>query len=194
MSLLGDTAGMPSSAQASSSIGVSLVLVDVQNDFLPGGSLAVPSSSKILPPILALLTKQKYWASIVATQDYHPPDHISFADNHEGADAFKPIQVEHPLLGRNGEGEKIEQMMWPRHCVQGTPGCQIHEDIWTRLADLRQDGEDVVVVRKVSDEGIKELDASIMLLTQNYSARETIRKSTDTRACQTMPTRDSRPS
>jgi nicotinamidase/pyrazinamidase len=140
---------MTTSAQLSSSIGVSLVLVDVQNDFLPGGSLAVPSSSKILPPILSLLAKKKCWASVVATQDYHPTDHISFADNHKGAEAFKAIQVDHPLLGCNGEGEKIEQMMWPRHCVQGTPGCQIHKDIRTRLAELRKDGEDVVVIRKV---------------------------------------------
>lgn len=148
---LGSIAGMSSSAHLSDSIGVSLVLVDVQNDFLPGGSLAVPSSSKIIPPILSLLSKKKYWASIVVTQDYHPPDHISFADNHEGAEAFKAIQVDHPLLGRNGKGEKIEQMMWPRHCVQGTKGSEIQQDVWAMLANVRQQGEDVVVVRKVSE-------------------------------------------
>lgn len=85
-----------------------LIIVDVQNDFLPGGSLAVPEGDKIIPVINAL---QKKFELVVATQDWHPQNHGSFASNHEGKEPFEKTML-----------EGLEQILWPDHCVQNKKG------------------------------------------------------------------------
>ena len=94
-----------------------LVLVDVQNDFTPGGSLEVPEGDRIIGPINRV---QDSFDLVVATQDWHPPDHVSFASNHKGERPFDVIEV----LG-------MEQTLWPDHCVQGTQGAEFHPDLET---------------------------------------------------------------
>lgn len=88
-----------------------LLLIDIQNDFLPGGSLAVPEGDAILPVINAL---QKKFELVVATQDWHPPQHKSFASNHTGKNVFEVIDL-------NG----MPQVLWPDHCVQGSAGAEL---------------------------------------------------------------------
>ncbi len=88
-----------------------LVLVDIQNDFLPGGALAVPQGDRILSVIDQL---QTHFDHVIATRDWHPPEHGSFAANHPGRKPGEVIQ-----LGG------YPQILWPVHCVQGTPGAQL---------------------------------------------------------------------
>ncbi len=85
-----------------------LLLVDVQHDFLPGGALAVPQGDEILPIIAGL---QPMFDCIIATQDWHPAHHGSFAANHPGTQPGQQIQL-----------EGLSQILWPVHCVQGTSG------------------------------------------------------------------------
>lgn len=87
-----------------------LLIVDVQNDFLPGGNLAVPQGDEVIPVINAL---QPGFDLVVATQDWHPDGHLSFASAHSGK---KPFEVT-DLYG-------LEQVLWPDHCVQGSPGAE----------------------------------------------------------------------
>ncbi|MGE5428926.1 MAG: bifunctional nicotinamidase/pyrazinamidase [Methylococcaceae bacterium] len=89
-----------------------LVIVDVQHDFMPGGSLAVPGADRIIPVINQL---QDYFDLIIATQDWHPQNHISFASNHAGKNPF-----EKAIIGG------IEETLWPDHCVQGSPGAELY--------------------------------------------------------------------
>ena len=88
-----------------------LILVDIQNDFLPGGALAVPEGDVIVPIVNRL---QAVFPLVVATQDWHPADHGSFAANHPGQAVFSQIDL-------NG----LPQTLWPVHCVQGTPGAEL---------------------------------------------------------------------
>ena len=88
-----------------------LIVVDVQNDFLPGGSLAVPDGNAVVVPINALARR---FAHVVLTQDWHPPAHVSFASTH-GKATLETIQLPD---GR-------DQVLWPDHCLQGTPGAEI---------------------------------------------------------------------
>jgi nicotinamidase/pyrazinamidase len=88
-----------------------LLIVDVQNDFLPGGNLGVPEGDKIIPVINNL---QKKFQLIVASRDWHPANHGSFASNHEGKKAGDVIEL-------NG----LEQILWPDHCIQGSPGAEL---------------------------------------------------------------------
>jgi nicotinamidase/pyrazinamidase len=92
-----------------------LLIIDVQNDFLPGGALGVEEGDRIIPVINRLQEKFDF---IVATQDWHPADHASFASNHEGKVPGNFIQ-----LGN------VEQVLWPDHCVQGTPGAEFHPQL-----------------------------------------------------------------
>jgi nicotinamidase/pyrazinamidase len=92
-----------------------LIIVDVQNDFLPGGALAVKEGDQILPILNAIQPK---FQIIVATQDFHPADHGSFASNH----AQKNIG---DLIDLNG----FSQILWPIHCVQGSEGAAFHPDL-----------------------------------------------------------------
>ncbi len=92
-----------------------LLIVDVQYDFLPGGALAVPDGDLVIPVINKL---QKDFPLIVATQDWHPADHGSFASAHEGKKPFDKT-----TLGG------LEQILWPDHCVQGTRGAELADDL-----------------------------------------------------------------
>lgn len=94
-----------------------LILVDVQNDFLPGGTLEIAYGDSIVPVINQLLPK---FELVVATQDWHPADHASFAGNHQGKKPFDIIE----LFG-------IQQVLWPDHCVQGTKGAEFHPEMET---------------------------------------------------------------
>jgi len=100
-----------------------LILVDIQNDFLPGGALAVPDGHAVIPVANAV---QPHFDLIVATQDWHPPDHRSFAVHHPGRQCGEVVE----LAG-------LPQVLWPEHCVQGTPGAEfaahLHRDRWTRV-------------------------------------------------------------
>lgn len=93
-----------------------LIIVDVQNDFCEGGSLAVPGANEIIPYI-NLLMQDNIYDEIILTQDWHPADHKSFASNN-GKKIGETIIL-------NG----IPQFMWPDHCVQGTPGADFHPDL-----------------------------------------------------------------
>lgn len=95
-----------------------LVIIDMQNDFIPGGSLAVPEGDKLVPIINNL---QEKFDLIIATQDWHPQDHSSFAENHSGKKDFEIIE-----LGG------IDQILWPVHCVQNSEGAQFHSDLKTQ--------------------------------------------------------------
>ena len=92
-----------------------LLLVDVQNDFLPGGALAVPQGDEILPVINQLMDAAEL---IFATQDWHPPNHGSFAAAHKGAKPFE-----------QGQLDGLPQTFWPTHCVQEEHGARISEAI-----------------------------------------------------------------
>jgi len=85
-----------------------LILVDIQNDFVPGGALPVPEGDQIIPVVNQLLPA---FDLVVATQDWHPQNHGSFASNHPGKKIYDVIEL-------NG----LEQILWPDHCVQGTAG------------------------------------------------------------------------
>ncbi len=92
-----------------------LLVIDVQNDFCPGGALAVPDGGAIIPLINRLAAK---FATVVLTQDWHPPAHISFAASHPGKQPFQTIALPYG-----------EQVLWPTHCVQTTPGAALHPDL-----------------------------------------------------------------
>ena len=96
-----------------------LIIVDVQNDFCEGGSLAVPDSKEIIPYINLLMVENEY-DQIVLTQDWHPADHKSFASNNR-----KNVGETIILNG-------IPQFMWPDHCVQGSFGADFHPDLNTQ--------------------------------------------------------------
>ena len=92
-----------------------LLVVDVQNDFCPGGALAVPSGDQIVPLVNRLAGR---FAHIVMTQDWHPPGHSSFASAHPGSQLFETIEVQYGA-----------QTLWPDHCVQGTAGAAFHSGL-----------------------------------------------------------------
>lgn len=92
-----------------------LLIVDVQNDFLPEGALAVNHGDQVIPIINALQEKFDF---IVATQDFHPADHGSFAANHVGKNE-----------GEMAELNGLSQILWPVHCVQGSEGAEFHEEL-----------------------------------------------------------------
>jgi nicotinamidase/pyrazinamidase len=92
-----------------------LVVVDIQNDFCPGGALSVPHGHEVVPLINRLA---RQFAHVVLTQDWHPPDHLSFASAHPGKKPYDTIVV--------GYGPQI---LWPDHCVQAAKGAEFHEDL-----------------------------------------------------------------
>ncbi|MEX2581351.1 MAG: bifunctional nicotinamidase/pyrazinamidase [Verrucomicrobiales bacterium] len=109
-----------------------LILVDVQNDFMPGGPLAVADGDAVVPVLNAVMGEYDF---VVATQDWHPADHSSFASRHEGLPAFSETVL-----------DGLEQTLWPDHCVQGTEGAAFHPEL-----DL---GPVVAIFRKGVDRGI----------------------------------------
>lgn len=114
-----------------------LVIVDTQNDFMPDGPLSVPKADEIVPIINGI---QKDYDLIVATQDWHPKDHLSFASNHPGKEPFDIID----LFG-------IEQVLWPDHCVQNTEGAELHPGLDT--------GSFEAIIRKGMDPNIDSYSA-----------------------------------
>ena len=99
-----------------------LIVVDVQNDFMPGGALAVPGGDEVLPVVNRLAAR---FDNVVLTQDWHPRDHASFASSHPGRKPFESIDL---AYGR--------QVLWPEHCVQGTPGAAFHAALDATRAQL----------------------------------------------------------
>lgn len=114
-----------------------LIVIDMQNDFCPGGALAVTDGHAIIPQINALMAE---FDCVVLTQDWHPADHTSFAANHPGADAFSLVQMPYG-----------PQVLWPVHCVQGSHGAELHRDLQTNPAQL--------IVRKGFRRGIDSYSA-----------------------------------
>jgi nicotinamidase/pyrazinamidase len=98
-----------------------LIVIDVQNDFCPGGALAVPKGDEIVPLVNLLIGQ---FAHVVLTQDWHPRGHSSFASTHKGQ-PFTNIKL--------GYGD---QTLWPDHCVQGTSGAEFHRDLVARQGEL----------------------------------------------------------
>lgn len=106
-----------------------LLLVDLQDDFLPGGALAVRHGDHILDGIETQLRSERFQL-VVATQDWHPPRHVSFASSHPG---HKPLDV----LSLDGE----EQVLWPEHCVAGTRGAELCPGLsWHRARAIIRKG------------------------------------------------------
>lgn len=94
-----------------------LILVDLQNDFMPGGPLGVPGGHEVIPLANKL---QDYFATVIATQDWHPANHGSFASNHP------PHQPGDSIIL-----DGLEQILWPDHCVQNTPGAELVKQLNT---------------------------------------------------------------
>jgi nicotinamidase/pyrazinamidase len=99
-----------------------LIVIDVQNDFCPGGALAVAGGDEIINRINGLMGD---FATVVLTQDWHPATHASFAANHPGAEPFSLTQMPYG-----------PQVLWPTHCVIGSPGAGFHPDLRTDPAQL----------------------------------------------------------
>lgn len=99
-----------------------LLVIDVQNDFCPGGTLAVAKGDEVVPVINRLATRFRH---AVLTQDWHPRGHSSFASAHPGKASYESIRLAYG-----------EQTLWPDHCVQGTSGAQFHEDLDVPNAEL----------------------------------------------------------
>ncbi len=114
-----------------------LIVIDVQNDFCPGGALAVPGGDEIVPGINALMAD---FGAVILTQDWHPADHSSFASNHPGKQPFEVIEMPYG-----------PQVLWPDHCIQGSDGADFHPDLDTIPADL--------VIRKGFRSGIDSYSA-----------------------------------
>ena len=114
-----------------------LIVVDVQNDFCPGGGLAVPQGDRIVPIVNRVMER---FSHVVLTQDWHPPGHASFASSHAGTEPFQVIEMPYG-----------EQVLWPDHCVQGTQGAAFHPELRTDRAEL--------IVRKGYSSGIDSYSA-----------------------------------
>jgi len=99
-----------------------LVVVDVQNDFCPGGALAVPRGDEVVPIVNALAAR---FRDVVLTQDWHPRGHLSFASAHPGKHPFETVAAPYG-----------PQVLWPDHCVQGTPGAAFHQGLQIPHAGL----------------------------------------------------------
>ncbi|MBB3016643.1 bifunctional nicotinamidase/pyrazinamidase [Cupriavidus alkaliphilus] len=114
-----------------------LLVIDVQNDFMPGGALAVPSGDEVVPVINRLA---RAFGHVVLTQDWHPAAHVSFAANHAGAQPFQTLALPYG-----------EQVLWPVHCVQDTPGAALHAGLHVPHARL--------VIRKGHHAGVDSYSA-----------------------------------
>lgn len=111
-----------------------LLVVDLQPDFLPGGALAVERGDEILDPIADLMRSGRF-GMCVATQDWHPPGHISFASRHAGKRPFDRIE----LYGH-------QQILWPDHCIQGTSGAELKAGMpWEKVDAITRKATDPAV-------------------------------------------------
>ena len=99
-----------------------LLVIDVQNDFCPGGALAVTDGDAVVAAANALMPR---FDVVVATRDWHPPDHCSFASRHPGAALYDTAEV-----------GGVTQTLWPDHCVQGSDGAALHPELDQRGIDL----------------------------------------------------------
>jgi nicotinamidase/pyrazinamidase len=99
--------------------GEALILIDIQNDFCPGGALAVPDGHAVVAVANAVMPS---FELVIATQDFHPANHLSFASNHEGKSPYEGIDL-----------DGLPQVLWPDHCVQGTEGAELHDDLHEEL-------------------------------------------------------------
>ncbi|WP_025769300.1 bifunctional nicotinamidase/pyrazinamidase [Thioalkalivibrio sp. HK1] len=99
-----------------------LLVIDVQNDFCPGGALAVDKANEIIEPVNAVM---RDFDAVILTQDWHPANHASFASNHAGAAPFSEVEMSYG-----------PQILWPDHCIQGTKGAEFHPDLDTDAADM----------------------------------------------------------
>ena len=99
-----------------------LVVIDVQNDFCPGGQLAVTDGDQVVSPINQMINKAH---TVIATQDWHPAGHTSFASRHDGRTPFETIEVSYG-----------PQTLWPDHCIQGTQGAAFHPDLHIDAAQM----------------------------------------------------------
>lgn len=114
-----------------------LIVIDAQNDFMPGGALSVPDGDKIIPVINSM---QHKFDLIVASQDWHPQNHVSFASNHPGRNIFDEIEI-------HGK----PQTLWPDHCVQNSEGAMFHPQLQTAGWET--------IFRKGTDPGIDSYSA-----------------------------------
>lgn len=114
-----------------------LILVDIQNDFLPGGALAVPRGDEI---IAAANRLQERFGLVVATQDWHPAGHASFASSHPGKNVYDAVVI-----------DGVEQILWPDHCVQGSKGAELARAFNTDRVEA--------IFRKGTDPGIDSYSA-----------------------------------
>ncbi len=110
---------MPQTTRRSGDV---LLVIDVQNDFCPGGNVAVPGGDEVVPAINGLIGKFNH---VVLTQDWHPAGHSSFASSHAGADPFSETTMPYG-----------PQTLWPDHCIQGTGGAAFHGDLAWDKAEL----------------------------------------------------------
>jgi len=99
-----------------------LIVVDLQNDFCPGGALAVPEGDRVVPLVNSV---GRSFQHVILTQDWHPPGHQSFASSHPGKAPFETFEAPYGT-----------QVLWPDHCVQGTPGAAFHADLELPQAEL----------------------------------------------------------
>ncbi len=99
-----------------------LIVIDMQNDFCPGGALAVAGGDQIIAPINAMMGD---YDAVIATQDWHPADHSSFANNHPGAAPFSLIEMPYG-----------PQVLWPAHCIIGSDGAAFHPELAADRADV----------------------------------------------------------
>ncbi len=99
-----------------------LVVIDVQNDFCPGGALAIADGDGVVDAIQRVASSFEH---IVLTQDWHPPEHLSFASAHEGKRPFESVELPYGV-----------QTLWPDHCVQGTRGAGFHPSLYLPQAEL----------------------------------------------------------
>jgi nicotinamidase/pyrazinamidase len=99
-----------------------LLVIDVQNDFCPGGALAVRDGDAVIPQLLRLAQQFEH---IVLTQDWHPPNHSSFASAHQGKQPYDQIELSYGM-----------QTLWPDHCVQGSEGAEFHPALQLPKAEL----------------------------------------------------------
>ncbi len=107
-----------------------LIVIDVQRDFCPGGAMAVEEGNAVVEPINRLLELEgsdggRYWKRIVASADWHPAGHVSFAESHPGAKAYETREI-----------DGLEQNLWPIHCLAGSEGADFHPDLDVEKADI----------------------------------------------------------